>query len=86
MHLDCIAYDKHTCAMLMIQSMGIKLLVMSIIVQCIGFALFMCCALHRNKLLMIYIVVQCTGIVLLMISIVVHCIAIALLMHRIDCL
>ena len=45
MHLDCIAYDKHSCAMR--NDIGIKLLMISIFVPIIS-----------NALLMIRIVVQ----------------------------
>ena len=45
MHLDCIAYDKHSCAMR--NEIGIKLLMISIVVPIIS-----------NALLMISIVVQ----------------------------
>ena len=66
MHWDCIAYDKHSCAMLW------DCIKISIVVQCIRYR-------HWNCMLMIRIVVQCIGIALLMISIVVQCIGIALL-------
>ena len=45
MHLDCIAYDKHSCAMR--NDIGIELLMISIVVPIIS-----------NALLMIRIVVQ----------------------------
>ena len=74
-----------------VQFIGIKLLITSIVVLCIAYDKHSC-AMHKFfmisiilqcigiKLLMISIVVQCNGIKMLMISIVVQCIAIQLLM------
>ena len=58
MHCDCIAYDKHSCAM-----QSDALLMISIVVQRIGIKLFM-----------MIIEAQSIGIALLMISIIVQCI------------
>ena len=71
MHRDCIAYNKHSCAIELNDSIAI--LMISIVVQCIGIAL-----------LMISIDVQYIGIALLMISMVVQYIGIALLMININ--
>ena len=65
MHWDCNAYEEQTCAMLY-KFFGIKLLMISIVVQCIRTAL------------LISITVHCIGIALLMEQ-VVQCIGIALL-------
>ena len=49
MHKDCIAYDKHSCAMrINLQCIEFKLFMISIVMQCIGIAL-----------LMINIILQC---------------------------
>ena len=66
MHLDCVAYVNHSCAMrcdcfvmisIVVPCIGIKLLMISIIVPCI-----------EIKLLTVSIVVPCIGIKLLILS------------------